>query len=434
MLAKATSKDGKIHFDVLQNGTINDLATAVIERIQQAKQTQKRTYITASIFNRHFERLGRDGVIAITKEIAELIPMDRRGYSKVRLTFSTITYAPSLQHRWQEIQEANYFLKQVTHALGSAPLNGHKWTLAKNRYHTKRKEVMAHCFEEFNRKTGLGHQLSLAGTEKVAKAIIMHHTSGVREVTGQNFDMEPAPVHLNVTPGYKLPDNECSNRELVNEKRWLFSLMGAIEGKTQLAKKASRQSEEEFKSQVKQAIEDILASQLERQGIPIYEKEHTPMEVVTIENNADSIQITQLKDIIKEQEIKIAALESQATTFNDYRKEFEQALKEETSKTELLKNKHNKETTYFKNKIEDLMLQVRNERQEPNDRAQKKIDRLENKVAKLQKDLRDEQDDSARDMEEAKDEIKSLKNKIRDLEYNLKVEKELNKALKEKQK
>ena len=433
MLAKATSKDGQIHFDSIKDGTINDLANAVSERIQQAKQTSKRTYITASIFNRHFERLGRDGVIAITKEIAELIPMDRRGYSKIRLTFSTITYAPSLQHRWQEIQEANYFLKQVTHALGSAPLNGHKWTLTMNRYHTKRREVMAHCFEEYNRKTGLGHQLSLAGTEKVAKAIIMHHTSGVREITGQNFDMEPAPVHLNITPGYKLPDNECNNRELVNERRWLFSLMGAIEGKTQLAKKASRQTEGEFKSIVKQAIEEIIASQLERQGIPIYEKEQTTMEVVTIEDKADSIQNIQLKDIIKEQENKIAELESQVATFNDCREDFKQALMEETNKTELLQRMHNKETSHFKRQIEDLMLQ-RSEKQEPDDRAQKKIDRLENKVAKLQKDLRDEQDDNARDMEEAKDEIKSLKSKIRALEYNLKVEKELNKALKEKQK
>ena len=438
MILKGTSNEGFIHFDDFPNGSINDLANAVLDRIDQAKNSTKRTYITAAIFGRNFERLGRDGVTTVARKIAEEIPLDKRGYSKIRLTFSTITYFPAMQHRWPEIQETNFFLKQLTHALGSTPMNGHRWTMNPNKFHIKRREINGHCFEEFVRKTGLGRSLSKFGTEKLAKAIIMHHTSGVREVTGQNYHMEPTPVQLNITTGYKLPPIECRDRALVQEKRWLFKIMGDIEGKTQLAKNTPRQSEQEFKSQVQQIISAIVDKILLIQDYKTSKEEKTmdvvePVDMDVVESVDEKDYTAQLKEVINEQDNKIAELESQASSAASYRHEFEQLLKEEHKKIAEMSNKHRTEISLIKRQLEEAKLHKGMDGQDQTDaRAQQKIERLENKVKKLVKDLRDEQDENAEDMQEAKEEIQTLKNKVQDLERDLKIQREINVALKEK--
>ncbi len=433
IFTKAMNKNGQIHFMDYPNASINELANAVTDKIHEAKQSPKRTSITASIFGRHFERLGRNGVIAMTKKIAEEIPMDRRGYSKIKLTFSTITYFPALQHRWQEIQETNYFLKQVSHSLGSAPHNLHKWTLSNNKFHTKRKEIMGHCFEDYVRKTGLGRHLSKIGTEKITKGIIMHHTSGVREVTGQTDNIEPHPVHLNITTGYKLPDVDCKDKDKVQEKRWLFKYMGEIEGKTQLAINTHKQSEEDFKLLVKEAIDDIRANHLKNQATPVVDED---VIMTTNEDQDNDANIANLKQTIIEQKCMIQELETKASSFNTYRHELDSILKDETYRANNLQQQVNS----LKRQLEKANNQEQLERKDPaTDRAEKKITRLESKITKLVKDLREEQDENTKEMQEAKEELKDLKDTIQDLKdtiqdlkHDLQVEKEINKALKEK--
>ena len=443
-ILKAKNKHGGIIFEECHKDTITQIANKVIDCINTQKHADKRTYISATIFNKNFEQTGTDGVIAIAKKISGYVPMDKHGASKIRLAFGTITYAPAIQHRWPEIQEANFFLKQLTHTLGCAPLNTHKWTTKPHIFNTRRTEVMGKCFTEYVNKQNLGRSLNMFGAEKVTKGIVMHHCSGVREITGQHFNMEQAPVNLNISAGHKLPDVDSSDKELVAKKRWLYRHMGEMEGKVRLANNIQR-DHDAFRQKVRLAIEDVLQEQLNRQGLFDNEKAdetHNPKEDSPNLKNYEAIisdlqkQVTKLENLRAKHESDRSELEE---VYLEDAQRFDKCIKENANLRVQLNEKEEeaeklgKKVKKYKQENADLRKQLKDKEEEEqpasNSKDKAKIERLENKVLKLQKDLREEQDEFELEREEYREEIKTLKDQVKRIKRSLEIVENINDAL-----
>lgn len=228
----------KIKFICCPEATVEEMADKVINIINSANP-RKRTYISASIFNRKMESSGDAGIKNIVNKIAAHIKVPKDNWEKKRflpeagpmpnaykvyLTFPTIIYRPNMEHIWPETANINQFLKATTIALGAVPMNMHQWVTKDAKEDRKLLETRGSMFQEFVDKTGLGSNLSKQAQERITIGILKHHSDGIHMPANSANKPEIPPIPLHRTGGYKLNQVNTSNN-------FIHQLMGAMEAK-----------------------------------------------------------------------------------------------------------------------------------------------------------------------------------------------------------
>ena len=235
--------------------TVDELAEEIIDVIEN-RDTSKRLYITAPIFDKFLTTLLPEGIEKVVDKISAHIKdpredwlKNRPPYSqnifKVYLTYPTIPYRPALEHYWPEICEANQFLKNETISLYSTPVNTNKWLTKPYRGDCRQKEVLGNMYTEYaDTKTGLGYTLTYNAKRKINNALISHHATGVRNYRAGSLVIETPPVPLDITSGYRIAMRNRSNG-------WIQPIMGAMWATLKI-RDEERQYQEEAKRKANQ--------------------------------------------------------------------------------------------------------------------------------------------------------------------------------------
>ena len=234
----------KVKFICLPEATVGEMADKVIDIINTANP-RKRTYISASIFNRQMETNGHEGIKNIVNKISAHIKVPKDNWEKKRflpeagpmpnaykvyLTFPTIIYRPSIEFIWPETALINQFLKTETIALVAVPMNMHQWVTKDAKEDRKLLETRGSMFQEFVNKTGLGSNLSRQAQERITIGILKHHSDGIHMPANSANKPEIPPIPLHRTGGYKI--NQANNHN-----HFIHPHMGAMEARiiTQMA-------------------------------------------------------------------------------------------------------------------------------------------------------------------------------------------------------
>lgn len=210
---------GKIEIRDYPHHTIEELTEEVVNTINN-HDTTYHLYLTISIFDREFERLGQKGIEEIVS-IFEKVKTDKRVKEKIHLTLATLPFHPDREHIWPEIEIANNFLKEETVAMGAPIFNLHSW-LQKPGKSVKDKMCKGTLYTEFVGKKGLGLNLNQEGQDKIISGLIRHCSRATTADLG-DMSQKGKPVPLNETGGYKLYPS-------TSENKWLSSHMGYMAG------------------------------------------------------------------------------------------------------------------------------------------------------------------------------------------------------------
>jgi hypothetical protein len=215
----AKNTAGEIEIRDYPHHAIEELAEEVVNIVNN-HDTTSHLYLTVSIFDREFERLGQTG-IENTVSIFERVKTDKRVKEKIHLTLATLPFHPFREHIWPEIEIANNFLKEETVAMGAPIFNLHSWLQKPGKF-VKDKMCKGTLYSEFVGKRGLGMTLNHEGQDKLISGLIRHCSRANTADLG-DMSQKGKPVPLNETGGYKLYPS-------TSENKWLCTHMGYMAG------------------------------------------------------------------------------------------------------------------------------------------------------------------------------------------------------------
>lgn len=203
--------------------SMEELTAAVKDLIINNDETRP-TFITVSIFSRHYSDLNTIGCENIANEISHCAK-DGNGNKKrnIHITLSTVDYKPGYEHLWVDIEETNHYFKQRSISFSSLPFNLHRWLLRPALNNRTAREVRGSFYEEYVNKENLGLTLNDDGKQKVLEGLLRHHAS-FTEPMGEINRIEAKPIPLNQTRGFKLEPFTATNA-------WLNQHIGHMEGR-----------------------------------------------------------------------------------------------------------------------------------------------------------------------------------------------------------
>lgn len=283
----------KIKFICLPEASITEMADTVINIIKSANP-EKRTYISASIFNREMVTVGEIAIKGIVNKIAAHIKAPKDNWEKkrflpesgrmptafkVHLTFPTILYYPNCEHIWPEIAAVNQFLKSETLALGAVPMNLHLWVTKDAKEDKRLLETRGCMFQEFVNKTGLGSTLSKQAQKRITIGILKHHAEGVHKPAHSANKSEMPPIPLSKTSGYKMSQAN-------NNNKFVHEHMGAMEAKI-ITQAQNSDARDNNSSAIDKKIEEMKAFEYNKVLKQLVEKENERKNIINRQNKSE---------------------------------------------------------------------------------------------------------------------------------------------------
>lgn len=384
-----------INFRCRPNICLSDIANEIISVIEN-RNPDKRTYITASIFNNYVKVYKPEGIMKVVDKISAHIKDPRANWNnrlhasnedplpsifKVFLTYPTLPYKPSLEHIWPEMADLNQWLKNETLSLHATPFNFNKWISKQAKDNSKLRETRGTMYVEYNAKTGLGETLTYEAKENVTNHLVIHHITGVRNIRDISINNEVPPVPLARTGGYQMIESNKNNA-------WIYRHMGAMDAKIQGYR--TDKEEEEKQRKAKQLADEQKRLRLEEEEKERKEEIARQKAKKEREQNPEYLmKVIQQKDrdFIEMKEAKGRASNSlgqMTDNFLNLRTKHEALEKDHDD----LKYRYNKLASQQKNLVNDLeiTMEARNEAQEKCIEFKKEITKLEEQMKTLGKE------------------------------------------------